>query len=139
MTEQQWALIDALAGVSFAPATASKRFVRDRYAAGKDSVLSDRGEAFAWRIAYHYRRQLPQSIADEATRRRVDHDWRPSVGQGADLKCSVCGYLGWTSNKRALNTPCPGPPPPKPEPKPKRAKVSAALPPEPAQEQMRLV
>lgn len=108
-------LIQELAGVSFAPATASKRFVRDMAAHDPDYELSERAEAFAWRIAYHHRRQLPKDLADEAVARKKDHIYIPGSKSkhGRVMECSICGAPMFS--KREQNAPCPGPRLPKPE------------------------
>ena len=68
-------LITALSRVTFPCGSATKRFVRDMNAKPADYVLSQRGEAWAWRIAYICRRQLPVPLREEAERRKVDHQW----------------------------------------------------------------
>jgi hypothetical protein len=99
-------LVQALAKhVTFPPSTASKRFVHDMAARPADYLLSPRAEAFAWRIAYHFRRRLPREIATEVARRKVDHRWEIGVGRQA---CAVCGQFAYS--KRDVNAPCPGPP-----------------------------
>lgn len=62
-------LIEAFKHVRFGIGTASKRFARDMVSARPDWEFSAKQEAFAWRIAYHYRRQLPKALADEAVDR----------------------------------------------------------------------
>jgi hypothetical protein len=116
-------LIDVLARhVTFLPGIASKRFVRDMAATPADYVLSERAEAYSWRIAAIYRRQLPREIAEEALRRKVLHQWTPPA-EGADgtWKCAVC--LRGLRGERERNAPCPGPPPP---PKPRKPRVKRA-------------
>lgn len=100
-------LIRALAGVSFAPGTVSKRFVQNMAARPADYELSERAESWAWRIAYHMRRQLPKDLAAEAVARKIDHKWEPSF---TTVKCSVC--LTVLHSERERNAPCSGPPKP---------------------------
>ena len=59
-------LIKALARVTFVPGTAYKRYVRQVSAWPDSRVLTEKSERFAWKIAYHYRRQLPRELANEA-------------------------------------------------------------------------
>ncbi len=105
-------LIQELARCSMSPGTASKRFVRDMASRSAEYELSERAEAYAWRIAFHYRRQLPDDLTAEAVRRKVDHQWE-ARGEMATThaKCTVCGMT--LHSPRDVNSPCPGPPKPK--------------------------
>lgn len=103
--------------VTFPPGTASKRFVRDTAARPADYVLSERAERFAWRLAHIYRRQIPKAVAEEAARRKVDHQWEPAKEERwrTREKCAVCGIH--MHSERERNRPCAGPPEPKTPPK----------------------
>lgn len=118
-------LIDLMARcVTFPPGIASKRFVQDTASASPEHVMSERAERFAWRIAYVYRRQLPNKVAEEATRRKVDHKWTISheTQSGRVIpKCATCG--NFMHSKREENAPCAGPSAP---PKTPRRRSSTA-------------
>lgn len=107
--------------VTFPPATASKRFVRDMAARPADAPISGRAERFAWRIAYRFRRQLPKDIAEEAVSRKVDHQWENIGGDKFLLKCAACGSQAWHKTSREINAPCPGTPPPRTEKTPRKS------------------
>jgi hypothetical protein len=59
-------LIRLLAGCSYTPGTATKRFVRNTYDRlvrdGEAFKITDSGRRFLYAVAWSYRRQLPQSI-----------------------------------------------------------------------------
>jgi hypothetical protein len=104
-------LIQSLAGCSFSIGSASKRFVRDISSQPADFALTERQEAFAWRIAFHYRRQLPIDLSAEAVRRSAPHQVVPAKDKWYEADCAVClQHL----TKRELKSPCSGPPKPKP-------------------------
>jgi hypothetical protein len=103
-------LIRELAGVTFAPATWSKRFVRDIASLSPDQELTVRQEAAAWRLAYTFRRQLSRDLAAEALSRKVNHVWVEAEG-GERWQCCTCKRLMFSERER--NAPCPGPPEPK--------------------------
>lgn len=109
-------LIRAFAGVTFAPATASKRFAKDMLSAPTDYVLTTKQEAFAWRLAYIFRRQMPKHLVDVAMQNILFHDWqpvdKPEFGNpNLKLRCSVCLNFMWSERER--NRPCCGPPTPR--------------------------
>jgi hypothetical protein len=105
MTSQH-PIMQALAHVSFAPGTASKRFVRQMASKPADYEYSERATAYVWRIAYIFRRQLPKELAIEAVARKVSHV--PEItAESSTPRCAVCGYF---LTARELNAPCAGPP-----------------------------
>jgi hypothetical protein len=118
-------LIQALYdNVTFPPGIASKRFVRDMVARPADAAISERAERYTWRIAYIYRRQLPQKIAFEAISRKRDHIWTNIGGHKFLLECEVCKQQAYHKGSRNLNAPCPGPPEPKPIKTPRKKECS---------------
>lgn len=56
-------LIRAFSQVSFGLYTSSRRFAMQMLGAKPDYELTPKQEAFAWIIAYYYRRQMPQDLA----------------------------------------------------------------------------
>lgn len=108
-------LVVAFQRVRMAPGTASKRFVQTLLAWPPERELSLRAEAYLWRIAFHYRRQLPKGLAREAADRKVSHCWTPL--EGVRFECSSCKQQVWGTKSRTVNAPCPGPPVPKGTPR----------------------
>ena len=92
--------------VTFVPSTGAKTFVT-RVAAKPDMNISPRGEAWLWRIAYNYRRQLPKDLAEEAVRRRILHTWQVVDEATGKIKCSVCEMESFLRS-RERNAPCLG-------------------------------
>lgn len=110
-------LVIAFGRVRMAPGTASKRFVQTLLAWPKERELSPRAEAYLWRIAFHYRRQLPKSVAEESVSRKVNHKWVNIGGDKVLPECSSCKRRVYRGSGREINAPCPGPPQPKTPPK----------------------
>jgi hypothetical protein len=63
VTEQQYALAQALGRCSFSPGTTAKRFALWAARQPRERELSDKAAAFLERLGHSYRRQLGRCMA----------------------------------------------------------------------------
>lgn len=79
MTEEEKHVIAALARCRFAPATFEKRFVRKVAEFPASWELTEPQAITLWRIAYSWRRQLPERLASLSA---VKSNWTGSRSRG---------------------------------------------------------